>query len=101
MGMVMLVEVGKGANADAAKAAKMPPKAKQKFDELLCRSSKERQFTSQGDDGRVFEPGRFCLGRLAGAVPHPLRFARRPSPLKKRGGSRRAANFLSSPRGEV
>ncbi len=40
MGMVMLVEVGKGANADAAKAAKMPPKAKQKFDELFSEAAK-------------------------------------------------------------
>ena len=35
MGMVMLLEVGKGTNADAAKAAKMPPKAKEKFDALF------------------------------------------------------------------
>jgi pseudoazurin len=40
MGMVMLVEVGKGANADAAKAAKMPPKARQKFDELFADAAK-------------------------------------------------------------
>lgn len=40
MGMVMLVEIGKGANADAAKAAKMPPKAKQKFDELFAEAAK-------------------------------------------------------------
>lgn len=40
MGMVMLIEVGKGANADAAKAAKMPPKAKQKFDELFAEAAK-------------------------------------------------------------
>ena len=40
MGMVMLVEVGKGANADAARAAKMPPKAKQKFDELFAEAAK-------------------------------------------------------------
>lgn len=40
MGMVMLVEVGKGANADAARAAKMPPKAKQRFDELFAEAAK-------------------------------------------------------------
>jgi pseudoazurin len=40
MGMVMLVEVGKGANADAAKGAKMPPKAKQKFEELFAEAAK-------------------------------------------------------------
>lgn len=40
MGMVMLVEVGKGANADAARAAKMPPKAKQKFEELFAEAAK-------------------------------------------------------------
>lgn len=40
MGMVMLIEVGKGANADAAKAAKMPPKARQKFDELFAEAAK-------------------------------------------------------------
>lgn len=39
LGMVMVVEVGKGANADQLKAAKVPPKAHQKFEAILTEAA--------------------------------------------------------------
>lgn len=39
LGMVMVVEVGNATNADQLKAAKVPPKARQKFEAILAEAA--------------------------------------------------------------